>query len=43
MAPDIVTARCIYQQAEAAEDNRYSYFMADQELEAAKADAQLKK
>ena len=38
-----MTARCIYEEAQAVEDNVYSYFMAAQELEAAEADAQLKK
>ena len=39
-ASNTVTARCIYEEAQAVEDNAYSYFMAAQELEAA---AQLKK
>ena len=42
-APDTVMARCIYQQAQAVEDNTYSYIMVPQELEAAEADVQLKK
>ena len=41
--PDTVTARCTYQQAQAVEDNTYSYTMAAQELQAAEADVQLKK
>ena len=40
---DIVRARCIYQQAQAVEDNVYSYIMVAQELKAAEADVQLKK
>ena len=42
-APDTVTARYIYQQAQAVGDNTYSYIMAAQELEAAEADVQLDK
>ena len=42
-APDTVMAGCIYEQAQAVEDNTYSYIMAAKELEAAEADAQLKK
>ena len=42
-APDTVMARCIYEQAQAVEDKTYTYLMVAQELEAAEADAQLKK
>ena len=41
--PDTLMARHIYQQAQAVANNTYSYIMAAQELEAAEADAQLKK
>ena len=38
-----MTVRYVYKQAQAVEDNTYSYLMAAKELEAAEADAQLKK
>ena len=42
-APDTVTARDIYREAQALEDNTYAYIMAAAELDATDADIQLKK